>query len=50
MAYRDGTSGSLHEDTLAGRIESLYGLQAYISEPSNGAQPKGIVVHCSGYI
>lgn len=37
-------TGSLHTGTPTGRIEKLHGLDCYIAEPSNGGNPKGVVV------
>ena len=44
MACKDCASGTLHEGTPAGREETVHGRLTYITEPSNGAAAKGIVV------
>lgn len=44
MACKDCVSGTLHEGTPAGRVEAVHGLATYVTEPPNGATPKGIVV------
>ena len=44
MACKDCVSGTLHEGTPAGRVETVHGLATYVTEPPNGATPKGIVV------
>ena len=44
MACADCGSGKLHEGTTVGRVENVHGLPCYITEPPNGAAPKGIVV------
>lgn len=44
MACRDCITGGLHEGTPVGRVETVHGLPAYISEPPDGQSPKGIIV------
>ena len=44
MACSQCASGSLHEGTPIGRVDTVRGLPTYISEPPTGQSPKGIVV------
>ncbi|KAI9880802.1 MAG: hypothetical protein M1830_000238 [Pleopsidium flavum] len=44
MACRECASGSLHEGTPVGRVETVHGFPTYISEPPSGQAPKGIIV------
>ena len=46
MACKDCVSGTLHDGTPTGRIETIHGLPTYVTDPPdlNGAEPKGVVV------
>ena len=44
MACRDCVSGGLHEGTPVGRVETVHGLPAYVTEPPEGQSPQGIIV------
>ena len=44
MPCKDCVSGTLHEGTPAGRVETIHNLATYVTEPPNGVTPKGIIV------
>ncbi|MCJ1286538.1 hypothetical protein MMC26_005884 [Xylographa opegraphella] len=44
MACRECITGSLHEGTPTGRVETIHGLPTYITEPPSGQAPKGIII------
>ena len=44
MACRECVSGTLHEGPPVGRVETVHGLQTYVTEPPSGHSPKGIIV------
>ena len=44
LPCKDCASGTLHDGTPVGRIETIHGLQTYITDPPDGAKAKGIVV------
>lgn len=43
MPCRDCATGTLHEGTPKGRVETVHGLPTYIAEPPSGT-PKAIIV------
>ncbi|KAF2094243.1 alpha/beta-hydrolase [Rhizodiscina lignyota] len=44
MACSGCVSGTLHEGTPTGTVETLYGLATYVASPPSGTAPKGTVV------
>lgn len=44
MACNDCASGHLHEGTPTGRVETVHGLQTYVTSPPGDEASKGIVV------
>lgn len=44
MAEPDCCSGTLHQGTPTGRVETLHDFPTYISEPPNNAIPKAIIL------
>ncbi|KAL8847835.1 MAG: hypothetical protein Q9221_007137 [Calogaya cf. arnoldii] len=44
LPCEDCATGHLHQGDPRGRVETIHGLPSYITEPSSGAPPKGLVV------
>ena len=44
MPCKDCASSVLHEGTPAGRVETIHGLPAYMTDPPAGTAGKGVVI------
>ena len=47
MSCPECFTGTLHEGTPVGRVETIHGLPTYVSDPPPGTEPRGIVVMIS---